>query len=44
MKDECGSDMIRSVIAIRSKVYCYQTENEYIGKRLKGIKKNVTEN
>lgn len=44
MKDECGDDMIKSVIAIRSKVYCYQTEKEYTGKRLKGIKKLITEN
>ena len=43
MKDECGDDIIESVIAIRSKVYCYRTETEHIGKRLKGIKKLVTD-
>jgi hypothetical protein len=43
-KDECSNDIINEVVAIRSKLYTYSTENMKIGKRAKGIKKNVTEN
>lgn len=43
MKDESGSYMIESIIALRSKVYAYKTTKDSIGKRLKGIKTNITE-
>ena len=36
IKSETGSDLIREVIAIRSKVYAYVTEGGHIGKRAKG--------
>ena len=42
MKDECGSHMIKELIALRSKVYTYKTTDNSIGKRIKGIKKCVT--
>ena len=44
MKDESGSNMITEVIALRSKVYAYKTDDNHIGKRLKGVKRNITEN
>ena len=44
MKDESGSNMITEVIALRSKVYTYKTDDNHVSKRLKGIKRNVTEN
>lgn len=43
MKDESSNNLIEEVIALRSKVYAYKTNDNYIGKRLKGIKKSVTE-
>ena len=42
-KDESGSNMITEVVALRSKVYAYKTDDNHIGKRLKGIKKGVTD-
>ena len=36
--------MITEVIALRSKVYCYKTDDNHISKKLKGIKRNTTEN
>jgi len=42
-KDECAKTFIREVIAIRSKVYCVQTEDEYLKKKIKGIKKGCVE-
>ena len=44
MKDESGNNMITEVVALRSKVYAYKTNDNKIGKRLKGIKKSVTDN
>lgn len=43
MKDECATSFIREVAALRPKVYAYNTENDYTGKRIKGIKKSVVE-
>ena len=43
MKDESGSNMITEVVALRSKVYAYKTDDNHVGKRLKGIKKGVTD-
>ena len=42
MKDESESNMITEVDALRSKVYAYKTDDNHIGKRLKGIKLNIT--
>ena len=42
-KDESGSNMITEVVALRSKVYAYKTDDNHVGKRLKGIKKGVTD-
>ena len=36
IKSETGTDLIREVIALRSKVYAYVTESGKIGKRAKG--------
>lgn len=36
IKSETGTDFIREVIALRSKVYAYVTEGGHIGKRAKG--------
>ena len=36
IKSETGTDLIREVIALRSKVYAYVTESGHIGKRAKG--------
>ena len=44
MKDESGSNMITEVIALRSKVYAYNCDDGNTGKRLKGLKRNITEN
>ena len=43
-KDESGSNIITEVIALRSKVYSYKTDDNHVSKKLKGIKRNTTEN
>lgn len=43
-KDESAKNMIVEVVALRSKVYAYKTDDNHEGRRLKGIKKSVTEN
>ena len=39
-KDETGGAPIKEFIGIRSKMYCYETEEGKIDKKAKGIKKN----
>ena len=41
MKDEIGNDIIREVVAIKSKTYSILKESDLENKRLKGIKKYV---
>ena len=42
MKDECGGEVIKEVVALRSKMYSIDKENVNI-KKAKGVKKNVIE-
>ena len=41
MKDEIGNDIIREVVAIKSKTYSILKESDLENKRLKGVKKYV---
>lgn len=36
--------MITEVVCLRSKMYSYKTDDDHEGKRIKGIKRNITEN
>ena len=44
MKDEVSTSIITECIALRSKVYSYKTQDNNVGKRLKGVKTSVTNN
>ena len=41
MKDECNGVIIREFIAVRPKLYAFQTEEEHIEKRARGITRDV---
>lgn len=40
-KDELGGEIMSEFIGLRSKLYCIQTESQFI-KKAKGVKKSVT--
>lgn len=41
MKDEMNGVIIRKIVALRAKLYAYLREDDYVGKRAKGVKRNV---